>query len=485
MRKRAVVSVGLTTALLVLLTLFMLRTVQASPLPPRVPNLMAAPAVSAAVADGGVIGDHVWYDADGDSEQDAGEPGLAGIPVSLTKGPGVLLEITTDANGAYSFAGLALNRVYTVTLGAVAGYVPTTTTVRNVYLTASTPQVDSLDFGLRSELLEAVKLRPHGEICNQWNFWYYIFITNTAGITLTNLAVTDTLPYGIGAYSVQTGIGRPFTDIPGGTFDPVQMVVTWTLGSLGPGQTQAVWIKARTLSWAAGLYITNTAQVWVDGLEVPLPLMDVACVRQCDPTTPTLTPEPTATPPNPEPETVTIQKGTWGDSEDTYLYRYAPTVNYAVEPLLKVGYKKLFATILRFELSFIPASAAVQTATLEIYAAGWGNADITVDGYAITRTVAVSQATWNVAQAGNAWGTAGCENVGSDRRPTPEFTFTTAGPRRWHIVDITELVQAWVDGSMANNGLLLRSTSLGYSFLFASNEYSDLTQHPKLVVTYH
>ncbi|MFW2383844.1 MAG: SdrD B-like domain-containing protein, partial [Acidimicrobiales bacterium] len=54
------------------------------------------------------IGDRVWYDLDGDGIQDAGEPGAAGLAVSLTtSGGAVLATTTTDASGAYSFTGLA------------------------------------------------------------------------------------------------------------------------------------------------------------------------------------------------------------------------------------------------------------------------------------------------------------------------------------------------------------------------------------------
>lgn len=50
------------------------------------------------------LGDYVWWDQDEDGVQDADEPGLAGVSVTLKDGGGnTVASTTTDANGAYSF----------------------------------------------------------------------------------------------------------------------------------------------------------------------------------------------------------------------------------------------------------------------------------------------------------------------------------------------------------------------------------------------
>ena len=50
------------------------------------------------------LGDYVWWDLDEDGVQDADEPGLAGVLVTLKDGIGNTVAFTTtDANGAYSF----------------------------------------------------------------------------------------------------------------------------------------------------------------------------------------------------------------------------------------------------------------------------------------------------------------------------------------------------------------------------------------------
>ncbi|MGK0578020.1 SdrD B-like domain-containing protein, partial [Macrococcus capreoli] len=45
------------------------------------------------------LGDKVWFDQDKDGVQDANEPGIAGVTVTLTKPDGSTVTTTTDANG--------------------------------------------------------------------------------------------------------------------------------------------------------------------------------------------------------------------------------------------------------------------------------------------------------------------------------------------------------------------------------------------------
>ena len=77
------------------------------------------------------IGDRVWLDEDGDGVQDAGEDGIAGVPVTLTytvqtaAGPQlVTLETITDADGGYIFRDLPVlpaGATYTVTITPPTG----------------------------------------------------------------------------------------------------------------------------------------------------------------------------------------------------------------------------------------------------------------------------------------------------------------------------------------------------------------------------
>lgn len=209
------------------------------------------------------------------------------------------------------------------------------------------------------------------------------------------------------------------------------------------------------------------------------------------PHTPTATPTQTGTPrPSPTPVTgeitITLQQGSSGYSgaQDTYIYQYGPNTNYCSEDLLKIGYKQQYASLLRFDLSSIPNTAQVTRATLLLYATAWGGTDITVGAYHITRTVNLCQATWNQAQAGNVWAQAGANSTTLDRRPLPESTVTTRGVYAWYQFDLTGLVQGWADGTLPNNGVLLRADYAPFNFYFASAEHSNAALRPRLVITY-
>ncbi|MBK7307961.1 MAG: carboxypeptidase regulatory-like domain-containing protein [Chitinophagaceae bacterium] len=54
------------------------------------------------------LGDKVWFEANADGIQDAGEPGVAGVTVTLYNSGGTAIgTTTTDANGYYQFINLA------------------------------------------------------------------------------------------------------------------------------------------------------------------------------------------------------------------------------------------------------------------------------------------------------------------------------------------------------------------------------------------
>jgi len=72
------------------------------------------------------IGDTVWYDADGDGLQDAGEPGVPGVTVHLLDGSGTVIDTTTtDVNGNYLFENLEPGD-YAIEVVPPAGYAFTT-----------------------------------------------------------------------------------------------------------------------------------------------------------------------------------------------------------------------------------------------------------------------------------------------------------------------------------------------------------------------
>ncbi|MBC7233671.1 MAG: DUF11 domain-containing protein [Chloroflexi bacterium] len=296
----------------------------------------------------GEVGDYVWFDQDGDGLQDANELGLPGVVVTLTSSSGLVVTTTTDANGLYLFTNLVVSETYTVTASPVLGYFFTTPSTQSTLLTVDQPTDYSLDFGLDT-LIDPVKTRPHGDVCPTWNFWYWIFVTNTSGSAVHNIVVTDVLPVEVAPYSVQTGFGPPdpALEYPGGTFDGVR-TVTWTVAFLGPGSSVAMWIKAQTYSWVGGICITNRAWVDADEVGIPIPIAEVFCVPRCAPPTPaptatstrtptptgTLTPTPTPTStatPTPTPTMTPVPTAT-GTLPATATATPTPTVTWTPTP---------------------------------------------------------------------------------------------------------------------------------------------------------
>lgn len=214
------------------------------------------------------------------------------------------------------------------------------------------------------------------------------------------------------------------------------------------------------------------------------------CTATSAPTAwPTLSPTATTTPGTPgQPVTVILQQGANGyaGASDTYIYQYLPTSNYSSADLLQVTGKRTHSSLLKFDLSPIPPGALVESASLELYAAGWGGNDITLSVYRVQRDMEPSEATWNLARAGNPWASPGCNGVPDDRIEPPEATFTTSSIYRWYSMNLTALAQEWVSGAATNNGVLLRAalSSVSGTFYFASAQRSSANVRPRLVLTY-
>ena len=86
------------------------------------------------------LGNFVWFDQDGNGRQDAGEPGIPGVLVTLTithpNGDVIVLKTETASDGSYSFGNLLLDEdfngvtppepTFVISVATPAGFVPTT-----------------------------------------------------------------------------------------------------------------------------------------------------------------------------------------------------------------------------------------------------------------------------------------------------------------------------------------------------------------------
>ena len=114
----------------------------------------------------------------------------------------------------------------------------------------------------------------------------------------------------------------------------------------------------------------------------------------------------------------------------------------------------------------IPEGAYVEAATFAVYVPGWGQ---TVQLHRITAPWLETEVTWN--------------NFGGTYAPDVAGSLTAPKGGEWRSVDVTALVQGWVDGSYPNYGVLLEQDQAN-AITFASSENTPVDRRPKLQITY-
>ncbi|MBC7234666.1 MAG: DNRLRE domain-containing protein [Chloroflexi bacterium] len=214
--------------------------------------------------------------------------------------------------------------------------------------------------------------------------------------------------------------------------------------------------------------------------------------------TPTFTPLASATPgpsptatftPLPGGTTIVLQEGNLGYSgtQDTYISQWQPTTNYGGNVTMTVRQGHVRSSLIRFDLSGLPAGATIQSATLSLYAVSRSNAgNLTVDLYEVLRAWTEGQATWELARTGRPWAQAGCSQPVADLAVSATSSQFVNDINTWFQWDVTSLVQAWVANPAANQGMILKGdgpTSVEYSF--ATSDYWWNQQYaPKLTIRY-
>jgi hypothetical protein len=205
---------------------------------------------------------------------------------------------------------------------------------------------------------------------------------------------------------------------------------------------------------------------------------------------PELTPiaaTPTAPLPGTE-TTVVLQVGSNGyiRGDDTQIYIYDPTGNYCTLDMIRVGERRRYVGLMRFDLTPVPSNVTIVRAALNMYSVGWGGAEIPIDVFRLLRPVTFCEASWNLAKSGSPWGTVGCENTTTDREALPMTTIMTSGLNKWHTFDLTQVTQGWADQTVPNYGITLQQgyPALNSGYYFASAQHYNVALRPKLEITY-
>jgi len=370
---------------------------------------------------------------------DAGSNPLAGWHWDFGDG----LGSSSDANPAYTYD---CPGTYTVTL-----------TVTDTH--GCSDSTETLVSALACLAIQKTDLQD--PVPATWYVRYNIRLTNNGPVAINTIQISDTLPQGM--YFVFVPENQGWTRNNG--------VATRLVTSLLPGASVNLALTAGTNSTTRGTLTNNVVAQWGCTVVSAQQATTITGPRE----------EPAPTPGG----VLVIQEGTFGHEEDTYMYRYAPDSSYFLASQLKVGQKQQYAALLRFDLSPVPAGATIDRAELAVFAEGWSGMNMVIGAYAVTQDVQLIETTWTDAHATAHWQVGGA-NGAADRRQNPETTILTHGPRQWHTFDLTSLVQEWVGGTLANNGVLLRAEhNFPRMFHFTSAEGSTVPLRPKLVITYH
>ncbi|HEY7168824.1 MAG TPA: DUF4347 domain-containing protein, partial [Candidatus Binatia bacterium] len=174
-------------------------------------------------------------------------------------------------------------------------------------------------------------------------------------------------------------------------------------------------------------------------------------------------------------------------SQDTYIKLKAPddTKNFGASSHLIVDRESadLQRALLEFDLSGIPANATINSAVLKMQSTQIGGA-LNINVYEVlqswsegTASGTADTANWDQRSAGVNWTTAG-----GTFDPTPVATLNTSslGQHTW---DITSLVQAWVNGTKTNNGIMVASPDGGGNRTVTYDSREGTTK-PVLVIDY-
>lgn len=178
-------------------------------------------------------------------------------------------------------------------------------------------------------------------------------------------------------------------------------------------------------------------------------------------------------------QTITLQPG-GVDGKDAWVYDNFPNFNSGNSSSLSIGTiigPKIYRSYLQFDLSSVPGNARIVDADLRLYQySSLGSGNFQIGLHKVTGNWEENTITFNL------------QPTSSSETEALRTVYT--GFTIWISWDIDDLVRGWLDGSIANQGMLLKSTdetlssSLGIHF-YSSDYTTDASKRPKLVISYY
>lgn len=168
-------------------------------------------------------------------------------------------------------------------------------------------------------------------------------------------------------------------------------------------------------------------------------------------------------------------------SADTYISIGFPNTNFGTDTTFVVGSSRF--GLIKFDLSAIPANATINEAILDMTSDS--GAASTIVFYRLVRDWVETEATYNIAETGTNWGTAGALNTTTDYNSTSLGTmaFSSAADEK-QTLDITATVQNWVDLTNPNYGLKIALSSGSAKLYHSLDAGNNLGAHLFVDYTY-
>ncbi len=165
------------------------------------------------------------------------------------------------------------------------------------------------------------------------------------------------------------------------------------------------------------------------------------------------------------------------NGQDGYMFKGNPDTNFNSSELI-IGYgfglNDILRSFLQFDLSTVPANATIVSADLKLFQYESINMEGLIIGvHQVKEPWSENTLTWTNQPSYDA---------------APEDTILRDPSENiWISWDITLLMQGWVDGSIANYGVILKDeVKVIASIECHASEYdSDITLRPKLEITYY
>ncbi len=159
---------------------------------------------------------------------------------------------------------------------------------------------------------------------------------------------------------------------------------------------------------------------------------------------------------------------------------FDPNRSYVTNDCEVDGFPSEIATLLRFDVSAVPASARVRSVSLDVTLTDPDSASYSI--YEVLRPWSATQVNWMRATPAQPWGLPGAQQTGADRSGV--VIGIARGPDGAVLnAQAVPVAQRWVSTPASNFGVLISDPSQRNGLHFHSGEAGTVGQRPRLTIT--